>query len=859
MTKSSLGPRETPRATSSRAQLPTAAASTRRRVTAGRVPRLVLTFAAFSLTWMVAGDLEAGSAQRGREGQEETQITVAAEDELAYVRAIRADLKRRLGEPMETVELDLIMEGSDFSGTSPAAVRWDGDSSRLWFRWKRWGEDETGTFEYTLASGELRRLDEDEAEMVPPSNAVWDLERRRALWVVRDSLICYETESGSARPLLEGVNGARPVLITADGAMVVISYNSNLFAIPLTNPGEGPLMRQLTDIRDGQAPREGPANDHRRWLREQQLALFDVLQRSQEQREKARERSQRGRVKPLYLQGWRAGGLLPDPTLTWVGVQQMKSAGQEQRANVPNYVTASGFTEDIRTRTKVGDALGGSRVGVLEIATGEVAWADLGLEDREVSVSRVIWSPDGTRAVAHVRAQDNKDRWFVVLTPGVFEARTEDLGDIAEVTEEGPRLTLDVTLVAHDHDEAWINWSVAGGFGWMPGGEAIYFVSEREGTMHLYTVPAAGGEPTALTAGDFEVFSPRLTRDRSAFVFEASMPSPYEVQAYLLPLAGGQPEQLTEGLGRSNVTMSPDGEWLAAIGSTGNQPWELYVKRVGETGPGQKVTDSPSPAFKSYGWIDPPIVHFTAEDGTEVPARLYKPADPHPDRPAVIFVHGAGYMHNVHHYWSSYSREYSFHHLLMERGYHVLDIDYRGSAGYGRDWRTAIYRHMGGKDLSDQVDGARYLVTEHGIDPSRIGLYGGSYGGFITLMAMFTTPHTFAAGASLRPVTDWAAYNHGYTSNILNTPVEDPEAYTRSSPIYFAENLEGALLICHGLIDTNVHAQDSIRLAQRLIELRKEDWELALYPVENHGFREPSSWHDEYRRILKLFEENLKE
>ena len=125
-------------------------------------------------------------------------------------------------------------------------------------------------------------------------------------------------------------------------------------------------------------------------------------------------------------------------------------------------------------------------------------------------------------------------------------------------------------------------------------------------------------------------------------------------------------------------------------------------------------------------------------------------------------------------------------------------------------------------------------------------------------MAMFTSPDTFAAGAALRPVTDWAHYNHGYTSNILNEPQDDPKAYEQSSPIYFADGLKGALLICHGMVDTNVHFQDSVRLVQRLIELGKHDWELAVFPVENHGFVRASSWADEYSRILKLFEENLR-
>jgi dipeptidyl aminopeptidase/acylaminoacyl peptidase len=194
----------------------------------------------------------------------------------------------------------------------------------------------------------------------------------------------------------------------------------------------------------------------------------------------------------------------------------------------------------------------------------------------------------------------------------------------------------------------------------------------------------------------------------------------------------------------------------------------------------------------------------------------------------------------------------------MEMGFVVLDIDYRGSSGYGRDWRTGIYRHMGGKDLTDHVDAVNYLVKEHGVDAKRIGLYGGSYGGFITLMAMFTQPDVFVAGAALRPVTDWAHYNNPYTANILNLPQSDAESYKRSSPIYFANGLKGALLICHGMVDVNVNFQDTVRLVEKLIELRKENWEVAPYPVEDHGFEREESWADEYKRILKLFRTNLK-
>lgn len=293
--------------------------------------------------------------------------------------------------------------------------------------------------------------------------------------------------------------------------------------------------------------------------------------------------------------------------------------------------------------------------------------------------------------------------------------------------------------------------------------------------------------------------------------------------------------------------------------SYSNKPWELYLQ---ENKPGTKAEQVTSKAqseeFRSYAWREPEIISFTSNDGAQVYARVYAPAHPHPNKPAVLFVHGAGYLQNAHKWWSSYFREYMFNNMLADEGYYVMDIDYRGSAGYGRNWRTGIYRHMGGKDLDDHVDAVNYLVKTYGVNPQHIGVYGGSYGGFISLMALFTKPDVFAAGAALRPVTNWANYNHGYTSNILNEPYNDSIAYRKSSPLYFAEGLKGHLLICHGMMDVNVHFQDAVELTQRLIELGKDNWQLAPYPMEDHGFVEPSSWTDEYKRIHELFETVLK-
>jgi dipeptidyl aminopeptidase/acylaminoacyl peptidase len=496
-------------------------------------------------------------------------------------------------------------------------------------------------------------------------------------------------------------------------------------------------------------------------------------------------------------------------------------------------------------RTKVGDEQNTSRAGILHTATGEVVWIDSAPQDYEsqnpARVFNAGWNDTGTTAFVFTVSFDDKDRWLWSVDASTGER----------------------TLLDHLHDDAWVAgpcFSQCVGF--VPGTDRVYFVSEESGYAHLYAIDADGSDKQALTSGSWEVLSVTMPEDRSRFFLRTNEGSPFNEHAYWMEFDGSDRERLTDGNGRFNATLSPDGERVAIVRDVANHPPELFVADADDARSMDQITMTPTEEWLSFGWIEPEIIRFEAEDGTMVPARIYRPADMGAEAHggAVIFVHGAGYLHNIHNYWSSYYREYQFNQFLAANGYTVLDIDYRGSAGYGAEWRTDIYRWMGGKDMSDQVDGARYLAANEGIDPARVGLYGGSYGGFITLMGLFTAGDTFKSGAALRSVTDWAHYNHGYTSRILNLPDNDEEAYEKSSPIYFAENFQPDqhLVMLHGMVDTNVHFSDVVRLSQRLIELGKENWELAVYPVENHGFVEPTSWTDEYRRIFELFERTLR-
>jgi dipeptidyl aminopeptidase/acylaminoacyl peptidase len=434
---------------------------------------------------------------------------------------------------------------------------------------------------------------------------------------------------------------------------------------------------------------------------------------------------------------------------------------------------------------------------------------------------------------------DNKDRWIASV----------DFGKYALVPQH--RLS----------DPAWINWTF-NEFGWLNDNRTLWFESEQSGFAHLYTKALQGGAQ-ALTQGRFEVSDPVLSADGRWFYVLSSAQAPYSQDVYRVPSGGGKFQRVTQLQGIEKFVLDRSGTRILATHSSPYIRSQIAVLNADGSGAARELTDTRTADYKSISWILPEIVKVpsTHVDGV-IYAKVYRaPATAtatSATRPAVMFIHGAGYMQNVHLRSPYYFREQMFHNWLVQHGYVVLDLDYRASAGYGRDWRAAIYRQMGHPELEDMLDAKSWLTAQASVDPQRVGVYGGSYGGFMTLMALFRAPGEFAAGAALRPVTDWMQYNHNYTSAILNDPQIDPIAYTRSSPLEFADGLRDPLLICHGVIDDNVLFEDSMRLYQRLIELHKDDFTISPYPLDRHAFSNADSWLDEYKRIYRLFESHLK-
>lgn len=790
----------------------------------------------------------------------------------------------------QTLTVEKIMRDPKWMGTSPSNVYWSADSKNVFFSWNPKGNVSDSVYSYTLSGGEPQQVAYLDAQKTSAmNNAVYNSNYSQMAYVYRGDIYLQDIKTGKTTRVTQTEEFESSPKFILQNEWLVYTRNQNLYAWnthtgitqQLTNITRGAEAASAAPARAGAqgggnrgagnfgGPQRGTAaatEGQEQWLQQEQQDLFLVL----------KDRKQKKDLRDAYIKSHKESdtlktigigektiqGLQASPDSRFVTYRLYQAPTGAKNTIVPDYVTESGFTTDIPGRTKVGAAMGKYDFYVYDRIKDTVMLVGIdsipGITDqpdyvkdypkkfankkptaRGVTIAGPYWNEAGTVAIVDIRSQDNKDRWLMQLDP----------------------LTGKLSLLDRQRDEAWIGGPGVSGFGARIGwinDNTFYFQSEATGYSHLYAYDVAAKTKKALTEGKYEVQSAELSRNKQWFYILTNEEHPGKQGWYRISSNGGKKDKITNMDGGYEVNMSPDEKWIAYRYSYSNKPWELFVQ---ENAPGKKPVQVTSLAmsdeFKQYPWRAPEVISFTARDGGQVYARIYQPTAAKKNNAAVLFVHGAGYLQNVHYWWSSYFREYMFNNLLTDLGYTVLDIDYRASSGYGRDWRTGIYRWMGGKDLEDHVDGAKLLVDKYGIDPSRIGLYGGSYGGFITLMALFTAPEVFKAGAALRPVTDWAHYNHGYTANILNEPFNDSLAYAKSSPINFVSGLKNHLLICHGMVDVNVNFQDAVRLQQRLIELGKDNWELAAYPVEDHGFVEPSSWTDEYKRILKLFNTNL--
>ncbi len=737
---------------------------------------------------------------------------------------------------------------ADFFGLIPDQIGWAPDGSRFYYHagnHKEHRPDQNAVFEVPRTGGAPRRLSEDERRDLPPLEAFlpdpgqrnYTRDRRWFVYQKSGDIFLWDIAAGRRQRIVNTDTDESRPRFSHDDRYVLFESGQNLYGWTM---GTGEL-RQFTRFRTGRDPERRPENDFQRFLERQQTELFGAVRDQEAEREARRRESVAGSGRPpepYYLpEGQTVSGLQLSPDgrrVTFLLTERAKAA--EVLYQRP--VTRSGFTESASARPKVGDPAASVRLGVLNLADGKVRFAGVEPFRRPVRLDGPWFSPDGRTAVVKVLSRDFKDLWLARL----------DL-------ESGA-----LRVLFQDHDDAWIPIFPSPPVRWMPDSRNLFLTSERDGCRQLWQVDLEGAL-RRLTRGRFDLWidapPPALSADGRRWYFHANLDDPAEYNLYALPVEGGEPVRLTPPGGVNEAVLSPDETRIALLRSTPGAPAEVYLQDNRPGAEPRRISRSTTPEFEAADWVVPEFVSFPDPDGVQIPARLFRPRRPDPSRPALVQIHGSGYAQIVRRRLDT-DYLHTYQQYFVARGYTVLEIDYRGSAGYGRDFRTAVYRHMGGSDLESVVAAAGYLAARHNIDRRRIGVFGRSYGGFLTLMALLTRPGVFAAGAAMAPVTDWAHYNHTYTGTILNLPQVDEESFRRSSPIYFAQNLRDPLLILHGMADSNVLFQDSVRLSQRLIELKKPGWSLFSYPVENHVWDREDTKLDCLRRISNFFDDHLK-
>ena len=780
--------------------------------------------------------------------------------------------------PSTTTRLDLetIMANPDWMGQAVENPYWSVDGRSIYYSLKRDGSTVHDLYRVDPASGSNTKLDA-AATAQAEGPAVYDRAHRRAAYIFHGDVFLVDLSSGRRTQVTRSTLPESAPRFSADGRALQFRESNNWYVYDIASGITSPAaILKFTDDPNDKKPGA---------LEQQQLALFDDLRENKQDKDALRANEQALAAadptrapRPFYL-GDKAQ--LMDTELSpdgrWMLVLTQPAHHDDGKApDVIHYVTNSGYTETEASRQYVGrndpapqsvllldldahkvyplatDNLPGIKDDPLKaIRAKTVAALEKAGKDDDAKALKapdvrpvimytmdsgtagIVWRDDGRNAALEFLALDNKDRWIASV----------DFVHHALVPQH--RL----------HNDAWINWGF-NDFGWLKDNRTLWYLSEESGYSQLYVKPV-DGSPKALTSGKFEVSEPQLSNDGRWFYLRTNKVAPYSYDVYRVPSDGGDLARVTQHGGMDQFTLSPDGKQLAVLHSSAYVLPQLAVQNV-EGGTPHDLTNTMKPAFTAHHWVKPKIVEVPSAHGAGVIyAKYYGPAnetDAPASRPAVSFVHGAGYLQDVKEAATYYQHEQLFNNLLVQEGYVVLDMDYRASEGYGSAWRTAIYRQMGHPELEDLLDGKAWLVKNHGVDPKRVGIYGGSYGGFMTEMALLRAPGEFAAGAAQRPPADWVTYNDPYTADILNRPQLDPEAYKISSPITYAENLRDPLLINHGLIDNNVLASDSIRLYQRFIELHKKNFWISLYPLERHEFEHADAWYDEYRRINELFE-----
>jgi len=490
-----------------------------------------------------------------------------------------------------------------------------------------------------------------------------------------------------------------------------------------------------------------------------------------------------------------------------------------------------------------------SFVGVYHRETKSITWLDPGV-DRD---GDPVWSPDGRR-VAFARQPARRDPlpfgpqragqpWSIRIADPISGAGRE-----VWKADAGPG-SVPRNVVAEDQL-------------WWGAGDRLVFPWEKDGWLHLYSVSADGGEARLLTPGEFEVEYVALSADRRTVIFNSNQDDIDRRHVWSVPVEGGRPTPLTTGTGIEWApTPTADGRAIALLRSDATHPARpaiLTGRQVRDLAPAAIPNDFPSDAL-----VKPQPVIFSAADGMPIHGQLFMPRDARPGdrRPAVLFFHGGSRRQMLlgFHYGGYYHNTYALNQYLASRGFVVLSVNYRSGIGYGMEFREALnYGATGASEFNDVLGAGLYLRGRPEVDPTRIGLWGGSYGGYLTALGLARASDLFAAGVDFHGVHDWNVVINNFRPEY--NPKEHPEfarVAFEASPMAAINTWRSPVLLIHGDDDRNVPFSETVDLVAAL-RVQGVEFEQLVFPDEVHSFTTHARWLQAFRSSADFFERHLK-
>ncbi|MFN2329158.1 MAG: prolyl oligopeptidase family serine peptidase [Chromatocurvus sp.] len=701
----------------------------------------------------------------------------------------------RAAEPqLPPLTLDRVFAVPSLFGTPPSSPVWSPDSRLVAFTWSERGQSRRGLWIARRDGSGLEQVDDGaSADASPVRELAW-LPAGNALVSLRGDSLWLTTLGGEDRRLVGSQAGASDLAVAPGGARVSWLRDGDLWLLEL----DGGDVTALTDV-----------------------GIASISARNA-----GRYRRPDREIGP---------GIWGGPTYTWspdgrtIAVHYVDRQGM-RRVSFPDYLAADDTAPNLVRRGYPGDPNESRTVGLVAVDDRELRLFDM----QDTTANQVVgfaWSPDGSLLV-DVASDTAVDRWLYTITPGDDE----------------------LSEVYHHRRENRIYTQF--GATWSADGSEIYLLSDRENYYGVYALDPddANADLRRVSDPDFDVLGvPSVVPVTGDLYFPATGGLPYERHVYRAAPDGGEPVRVSQRPGHHDGYPSPDGRYIAIISSDDTSPPELYVGDV-QGKSLQRVTESPLPEFQQRDWARARYVSFpSAIDDYTLHARILEPPELEPGRRYPVLF-GPMYSNTVRNRWAGVYTESQ--QLLVQQGYIVVQVDVRGSTGYGRDFREEFLADFAGEDIDDIASAVDYMRTLPYVDPNRLGIWGSSYGGTLTVYTLLTRPGLFCAGVAAASAVDPAYFGTDDVA-IVRRPADEPAIFARRAS-ELAGNLEDHLLLIHGLQDQVVPFRTVAMLAEAFIR-EGRNFDFAIAPGATHGWRSESPYaRFLFGKLIEHFDRHLK-